>query len=142
MAPRHKVFRGQNWPVDLLCAAGPKDVPPSVGETSGAVVYPFGRAIRPDILLSYLLGDTQVVSGFDVASIVIGQDTATIAAKDGRQQKADAVVLASGADLGSMMALTGDALPLEQSYGQVSHVPAAATPFSHDLSTGVSFGGI
>ena len=141
MAARHEVFRGQNWPVDLLRAACPKDVPPSVSDTSGAVVYPFGRAIRPDILLSFLLGDTQVVSGFDVASIVIGENTATIGAKDGRQQKADAVVLASGADLGLMMALTGDALPLEQSYGQVSHVPAAATSFSHDLSTGVSFGG-
>ena len=141
MAARHEVFRGQTWPVDLLRAADSKDVPSSFDEASGAIVYPFGRAIRPEILLSYLLDDTQVIAGFEVASIAAGQDALTVAAKDGRQQKADAVVLASGADLGPTMELTGDVLPLEQSYGQVSHVPAAATSSNHDLATGVSFGG-
>ncbi|MEC8088977.1 MAG: FAD-dependent oxidoreductase, partial [Pseudomonadota bacterium] len=97
--------------------------------------------IRPDMLLPYLMGDTQLVSGFEVASIDAGEDGLLIAAKDGRQRQADAVILASGADLGQMMALSGDLLPLEQSYGQVSHVPVAATSLSHELSNGVSFGG-
>ena len=141
MAARHHVFRGQAWPVDLLRAAGPEDLPASVDESGSAIVYPFGRVIRPDMLLPCLMGNTQLVSGFEVASIDAGEDGLLIAAKDGRQRQADAVVLASGADLGQMMALSGDLLPLEQSYGQVSHVPVAATSLSHELSNGVSFGG-
>ena len=87
------------------------------------------------------MGDAQLVSGFDVASIDAGEDGFLIAAKDGRERQADAVVLASGADLGPMMELVGGALPLERSYGQVSHVPVAATSLNHKLSNGVSFGG-
>ncbi|MEC7440610.1 MAG: tRNA (5-methylaminomethyl-2-thiouridine)(34)-methyltransferase MnmD, partial [Pseudomonadota bacterium] len=104
MAARHHVFRGQAWPVDLLRAAGPEDLPASVDESGSAIVYPFGRVIRPDMLLPCLMGDTQLVSGFEVASIDAGEDSLLIAAKDGRQRQADAVVLASGADLGQMMA--------------------------------------
>ena len=141
MAVRHQVFRHQAWPVDLLRAAGPEDLTTSVDESGSPIIYPFGRVIRPDMLLPYLMEDTQLVSGFDVVSINAGEDGLLIAAKDGRQRQADAVVLASGADLGYMMELVGDVLPVEQSYGQVSHVPVAATSFNHELSNGVSFGG-
>ena len=141
MAARHEIFRGQNWPCDLLRRLHAEDVPAGVDPAPNGIFYPYGRAIRPAVLLSALLGDTPVAAGFEVSSLETGDAGVVIGAKDGRLQEADAVVLASGADLGPMMGVVGAGMPLEQSYGQVTHVPASATSSARDLSTGVSFGG-
>ncbi|MEC7237483.1 MAG: FAD-dependent oxidoreductase, partial [Pseudomonadota bacterium] len=68
--------------------------------------------------------------------IAMGTDGVVIAAEDGRLVEAETVILASGADLDPFLAMAGMSLPIETSYGQVSHVPAAG-----DLPGGVSFGG-
>ena len=136
MAARHEMFRQQHWPQDLLRPADKGDLPTGLEATSTGIVYPFGRAIRPELLLAHLLGAAQTHTGFSVSDMTSGDNGVLISAVDGRRLEADCVVLASGAELGLLLGHAGASLPLELSYGQVSHVPAAG-----DLSGGVSFGG-
>ena len=136
MAARHVMFRNQIWPTDLLRAANMEDVPNGTDQNEPGIVYPFGRAIAPARLLAHLADDAEQFLGFAVNDIALKDDRVTVVAVDGRRVEADAVILTSGADLDPLLAMTGISVPIETSFGQVSHVPAAG-----DLPGGVSFGG-
>lgn len=136
MAARHEIFRNQLWPRHLLRPAQADDLPQGVDQDSPGIFYPFGRAIRPADLLAHLTEGAESHTGFSVTDIAMGTDGVVIAAEDGRRVEAETVILASGADLDPLLAMAGASLPIETSYGQVSHVPVAG-----DLAGGVSFGG-
>lgn len=136
MAARHEMFRSQSWPLDLLRPTNADDVPKGLDQDSSGIVYPFGRAIAPARLLSYLTDGAEICCGFAVNDIALAADGVTVGAADGRRVEADAVILATGADLNPLLAIAGVSVPIETSFGQVSHVPEAG-----DLAGGVSFGG-
>ena len=136
MAERHSIFRNQSWPTDLLRGANADDLPRGMDQGGPGIVYPFGRAIAPARLLAHLAVGAEQHMGFAVTDIAANANGIAVAAADGRSVHADAVILASGADLDPLLAVTGFSAPIETSFGQVSHVPAAG-----DLASGVSFGG-
>lgn len=136
MAARHEVFRNQSWPQDLLRPAMADDMPAGADKSASGIVYPFGRVVKPSKLLAHLADGAETHTGFAATSLARGDRGVTIDASDGRNVEADAVILASGAELSLLLSAAGRRMPLDVSFGQVSHVPAAG-----DLTGGVSFGG-
>lgn len=138
MAARHEIFRTQQWPSNLLAAgSGGSEIEGASGKE--AIHYQMARAIRPDRLLAYLLGDLNPVFGFAVDRLVASADGMELHASDGRQVSADAVVIAAGADLAGLLASCDTELPLEITQGLVSQVPT--NDIMAGLDRGVSFGG-
>ena len=141
IAKRHEVFRTQNWPSDLLAAGTGGYAPPALSDDPGdeAIYYQGARAIRPDRLLSYLLNGTEPVYDFPVDSIAAHAGGVRLTSRDGRHVEADAVVIATGADMSALLAGCGRQLPLETTHGLVSQVPTNEE--MSNLDRGVSFGG-
>jgi tRNA 5-methylaminomethyl-2-thiouridine biosynthesis bifunctional protein len=141
IAKRHQVFRTQQWPSDLLVAGTGGYAPPGLSDDPGdeAIIYQGARAIRPDRLLGYLLNRTEPVYDFLVDSISAHADGARLTSEDGRDVDADAVVIATGADMSALLAGYDWQLPLETTHGLVSQVPTNAAMST--LDRGVSFGG-
>jgi len=141
MAERHAIFRTQRWPTDLLQPLLAAHLPAGSPENESGLFYARGRAIRPDRLIKDLVGDLPVRHGVTVTGLTPAEDAVRLHVEDGSNLCVDAVVLASGADLQTLLADTGMVPPLGMSWGQVSHLPATADPLSAQLATGVSFGG-
>ena len=141
MAERHAVFRTQSWPHDLLQPLLAEHLPAGSHDGDAGLFYARGRAIRPDRLLAYLIGDLQVRRGTRVTGLTHAEGTIRPDTEEGAELAFDAVVLASGADLQTSLTDAGIAPPLGISWGQVSHVPANVDAADRALATGVSFGG-
>ena len=140
MAARHAVFRQQNWPDSLLRAADPAMLAKAGGNMKATgIFYTYGRAIRPAVLVNALADGAEFTGGFDLANIDTSGNAVRLLSSDGRELQADAVVLAGGARLASLLRLAGGDMPVEVTRGQVSHVPA--TRSSAQLDCGVSYGG-
>ncbi len=141
IAKRHQVFRTQQWPSDLLAAGTGDYAPPGLSDDPGdeAIICQGARAIRPDRLLGYLLNGTEPVYDFLVDSISAHADGARLTSEDGRDVDADAVVIATGADMSALLAGYDWQLPIETTHGLVSQVPTNAAMAT--LDRGVSFGG-
>ena len=138
MAARHEIFRTQKWPSDLLApGSGGYDLDGVSGEN--AIHYKMARAIRPDRLLAYLLGELNPVYEFAVDRLMTSNGEVELHARDGRQVIADAVVIAAGADMAGLLAACDMELPLEITQGLVSQVPTNGVMAG--LDRGVSFGG-
>ena len=138
MAARHEIFRTQRWPSDLLVAGtGGYDAPDVSKE--GAICYQQARAIRPDKLLAHLLDGLVLEYGFAVDRIVAGSDDVELHAGDGRRVAADAIIVATGAEMAGLLAGHDPDLPLEVTHGLVSQVPTNEA--MSGLDRGVSFGG-
>ncbi|MEX0502201.1 tRNA (5-methylaminomethyl-2-thiouridine)(34)-methyltransferase MnmD [Alphaproteobacteria bacterium LSUCC0719] len=141
IAKRHEVFRTQQWPSDLL-VAGTGDYSSATtpdGRGDDAIFYHGARAIRPDSLLTWLLAGTDPVYDFPVDGIIADAGGVLLTSRDGRRVEADKVVIATGADMSSMLAVCGRQMPLETTHGLVSQVPTNAAMSS--LDRGISFGG-
>ena len=138
MAARHEIFRTQQWPSDLL-AAGTAGYEFPATSGGAAVHYHQARVIRPAILLRHLLDGLEVEYGFSVDRMAAGPDEVELHGRDGRLVAADAVVIATGADLAGLLAGRGPDLPVEVTHGLVSQVPT--NDGMSGLDRGVSFGG-
>jgi len=141
IAKRHELFRTQQWPSDLLVSGNGGFPAAGISVDCGddAIFYQGARAIRPDSLLTYLLTGTEPVYDFAVAGISGDAGDVLLTSTDGRQVKADAVVLATGADMSALLTNCDRHMPLETTYGLVSQVPTNDTMSA--LDRGVSFGG-
>ena len=138
LAARHEVLRSQRWPTNLVRAAQPADMP-SGADALSAVVYECGRAVMPIALLRYLLADIDHLYGFEASSIAITPAGLDIAARDGRIESVDGVVVAAGADIEVCFEQLGITMPVEQTHGMVSQIPSQGS--LSELDTGLSFGG-
>ena len=141
MAERHAVFRTQRWPYDLLQPLLADHLPAGSPDGEAGVFYARGRAIRPDRLLTHLIGALPVRRGTRVTGVTHTEGTIRLDTEEGEELAFDAVVLASGADLQTLLTGNGVAPPFGISWGQVSHVPANVEAADQTLATGVSFGG-
>ena len=137
MARRHNVFRQQKWPETLLCAFDGREAGLGRG-----LYYPMGRVIRPEILLGQLAAGAEQVFNTDIQDVSSDDGDITLTTADGRVLTFDALVLAAGAGMNSLLGRLECSLPLEITSGQVSHVPEGVIS-DREIAThhGVSFGG-
>ena len=138
LAARHDVLRSQRWPADLVRTAEAADMPHGADAFPG-VVYEHGRAVMPAVLLQHLLDGIEHLTGFDAISIALGDGGLEIAARDGRTETVDGVVVALGGDIGPCLERLGHAMPMELTHGMVSQVPSVGA--MSGLDAGLSFGG-
>ena len=78
----------------------------------------------PAVLLQHLLDGIEHLTGFDAISIALGDGGLEIAARDGRTETVDGVVVALGGDIGPCLERLGHAMPMELTHGMVSQVPS------------------
>lgn len=137
MANRHDVFRQQRWPETLFCAFDGSEA----GLGNG-VRYPMGRVIRPGVLIGALAAGAEQVFDTSIENVTQYDSGVAVSTSDGRALKFDAMVLAAGSSMNSLLKKLEFSLPLEVTSGQVSHVPEGLIKDGEVTAHhGVSFGG-
>jgi tRNA 5-methylaminomethyl-2-thiouridine biosynthesis bifunctional protein len=141
-AKRQDKFRAQFWPADLMFS-----VDRSAASSTAGVELPLGgmwhqwaRVIEPSKLTHALAASASLQMSFIVEDIRRKDEGFSICAADGRELTFNKLVLAAGADIGSLLRFADiEGLAIDITSGQVSQVPAVRA--LNDLAAGLSFGG-